>query len=319
MKLQTCNRIPINLFLQLCRPMFQNKTAFWVIPLTITGIVFFSAKAVIVKMAYAYEIDAIPLLLLRMGFALPVYAVMAILKRPTNPDQIVPKDYIWIVVFGFIGYYLASLFDFLGLIYIKASLERIILFVYPTLVVFMSWLAFKKKVNRVQVIAILISYLGIIITFSGELELSGNKDDILLGGFLVFLSAVTYAGYLVGSGWLIPKFGATTFTSYAMIVSSVCVLIHYGLTQPFDLLLYPTEVYVLGFSMAMISTVIPSYLVSISIKHMGASTFSIFGSLGPISTIVLANLFLDERLTVVQTAGAMVVIIGVVIVTRAKH
>ena len=291
----------------------------WILIIAIVAIIFFSAKAVFVKMAYIYDIEPIPLLLLRMAFALPVYVVVAFAKKPNHPKEIVFKDYLWVVVLGFLGYYLASLTDFLGLEFIKASLERIILFVYPTLVIFITWISFGKRPSKWQIIAILVSYAGIFITFSAELRISGSKDDVWIGGLLVFLSALCYASYLVGSGWLIPKFGSVAFTSYAMIVSTFCVFVHFGLTQPLDLFSYPVEVYGLAFGMAMISTVIPSYLVSVSIKRLGASTFSILGSLGPIATIGLANIFLDERLTILQMFGALVVIIAVLIVTRNKN
>ena len=298
--------------------MTGNKSIYVALPVAIVGVVFFSAKAVLVKMAYQYHVEAIPLLLFRMTFALPVYLVVALIKRPANPQMIQKKDYGWIVVFGFIGYYLASLFDFLGLEYIKASLERIILFVYPTLVILLSWLFMKKRPSRLQVLAIGISYLGILVTFYDELEISGNMDSILLGAGLVLLSALTYAGYIVGSGWLIPKFGAVAFTSYAMIISSMCIFIHFAVFVQTDLFHYPQEVYWLGFAMAMLSTVIPSYLVSVAIKYMGASNFSVVGSLGPISTIVLANIFLDERMTLLQLIGTAIVIGGVFVISKAK-
>ena len=298
--------------------MTGEKPIYAVLPIAILGVVFFSAKAVLVKMAYQYQVEAIPLLLFRMMFALPVYLAVAIVKRPAYPRDIQKKDYLWIVVFGFIGYYLASLFDFLGLEYIKASLERIILFIYPTLVILLSWVFLKKRPTKLQVWAIGISYFGILVTFYEELEMSGDIMPVLLGGSLVVLSALTYAGYIVGSGWLIPKFGAVAFTSYAMIISSLCVFLHFVLFDRTDLFGYPQEVYWLGLAMAMLTTVIPSYLVSVAIKYMGAANFSVVGSLGPISTIVLANIFLEERMTLVQLLGTIVVIMGVVVISKAK-
>jgi drug/metabolite transporter (DMT)-like permease len=217
------------------------------------------------------------------------------------------------VLFGIIGYYLASYFDFLGLVYIKASLERIILFVYPTLVLLISRIFLKKPISGIQAAAIVITYGGIFITFLDEMDTSGG--NVLLGGVYIFLSALTYASYLVGSGWLIPKFGATTFTSYAMIVSCMAVIAHYLLFEEVDLMAYPQEVYSLGLAMALLSTVIPSYLVSMAIKELGASHFAIIGSLGPVSTIVLANVLLDERITLLQVAGTLVVIAGIGLVS----
>lgn len=282
----------------------------------IIGVVLFSAKAVMVKLAYTYQVDHLTLLLFRMVFAFPFYVVIALYTKTNDPKKIERKDYLWLFLFGFLGYYLASLFDFMGLQYLKAGLERIILFIYPTLVVLLSWLFFKKKLTRNQFLAILITYLGVLITFWDEIGVSG--DSVYWGAFLIFLSALTYAAYLVGSGWLIPKFGVLRFTSYAMIVSTLCIIVHYAAVLDFDLLNYPSEVYYLGLAMAIFSTLIPSFLVSEAIKRLGASTFSIFGSLGPVSTIVLAFFFLDERITYLQIFGMLIVIAGVTLVSRKK-
>ena len=282
----------------------------------IFGVILFSAKAVMVKLVYNYQVDYLTLLFFRMVFSLPFYVVIALWKKPTAPNLIKKIDWFWLFFFGFIGYYLASLFDFMGLQYIKAGLERIILFIYPTIVVFLTWIFFKKKLTKKQFVAILITYFGVIVTFWDEIGLEG--DDLILGGFLIFLSAITYASYLVGSGWLIPKFGVLQFTSYAMIVSTFCVTLHYFFQGNFDLLNYPKEVYFLGLAMAIFSTLLPSFLVSAAIERLGASTFSIFGSLGPISTIVLAFIFLDERITYLQLLGMFIVVIGVSVVSRKK-
>ncbi|OIQ40600.1 MAG: EamA family transporter [Bacteroidetes bacterium MedPE-SWsnd-G1] len=284
--------------------------------IAIAGIVMFSAKAVMVKLAYQYNVSSLHLLVFRMVFALPFYLGLLYFFRPQNPKEIRNSDYVWLILFGFIGYYLASYFDFLGLKYIKAGLERIILFIYPTLVLLISRMFLKTKITSKQLIAILITYVGVVIAFWGEINLEGS--NIALGAFLIFLSALTYASYLVGSGWLIPKFGVMAFTSLAMIVSTVCVIAHYSITDRGDLLNYSFEVYLLGFLMAIISTLIPSFLVSLAIKRMGANNFSIIGSIGPISTIILAYLFLDERLSIVQILGAFIVILGVVFISKNK-
>lgn len=284
--------------------------------LGIVGVVFFSSKAVMVKLAYGYGIDTIPLLLLRMVFSLPFYVIMALLNQPKDKSALNGRNMLWIVLLGFVGYYLASLFDFMGLKHIKASLERVILFTYPTIVLILSVAIFKERITSRQVLAILLSYVGIVITFFPELQLESN--NLFLGSMLVFLSAVTYASYIVGSGWIIPKFGATVFTSYAMIVSCMCVIVHYLLTTKVDLFGFSTEVYLLGFAMAIIATVIPSYLVSMAIKKLGAANFSILGSIGPISTILLANVFLDERFTIVQVIGTVVVISAIYVLSKSK-
>lgn len=282
----------------------------------IIGVVLFSAKAVMVKMAYSYGIDHLTLLLFRMVFAFPFYLLIALLSKPLYPKEIRTKDYLWIVFFGFIGYYLASLFDFMGLQHVKAGLERIILFIYPTIVVLLSWFIFGKKITKLQILAIIVTYVGVFITFWDEVGV--DENTILLGGFLIFLSAFTYASYLVGSGWLIPKFGVLQFTSYAMIVSTICIVVHYLFVNGFRLSSYSKEVYLLGLAMAIFSTLVPSFLVSAAINRLGASTFSIFGSLGPVSTIILAFFFLDETISLVQIFGMLVVIAGVMLVSRIK-
>lgn len=283
--------------------------------LAITGILLFSSKAVMVKLAYQYEVDTVSLLLFRMVFSLPIYVVIAAFNRPK--EKVAGKDYMWLILFGFIGYYLASYFDFLGLIYIKASLERLILFIYPTLVLLISFVFLRKKITRKQVIGVVVTYLGVLIIFVSELSIS-DDSSVILGSVLIFLSALTYASYLVGSGWLIPKFGATAFTSYAMIVSCMAVILHYSLQRPMGLLDFQPEVYWIGLAMAIFATVIPSYLVSFAIKILGANDFSIFGSLGPISTIGLAYLFLGETLTWTQFLGAGVIIGGIVLAEKKK-
>ena len=296
----------------------QRTKQFWYgITIGILGIVLFSSKAVMVKLAYNYQVDAISILLLRMLFSFPFYVVIAYVYRNQNKEvKIKNKDYAWVVFFGFVGYYLASYFDFVGLTYIKASLERIILFIYPTIVILLNRLFFKQNITKVQSIAIFLSYLGILIAFSDEVDISGGS--VYLGGFFILLSAITYASYLVGSGWLIPKFGVVKFTAYAMLVSCFCVFIHFSLIGDTDLFSLPWQVYGLGFLIAVFATVIPSFMVSASIKIISSSNFAIVAGIGPISTIVLASFFLNERLTLVQFFGALLVIIGIVITSLKK-
>lgn len=284
----------------------------------ILGIVLFSSKAVMVKLAYQYKVDALTLLLLRMVFSFPFYLVIAIIySRKENPDIIVKNDYYWLAFFGIVGYYLSSYFDFVGLVYIKASLERIILFLYPTIIIVFNRLFFKKPINLIQALAIFLTYIGIVITFWGEVAISGT--DTYIGGFFILLCALTYASYLVGSGWLIPKFGVIKFTSYAMIISCVCVFVHFGLFSKVDIFGLQWEVYLLGFLIAIFATVIPSYLVSESINRINSSNFAVIAGFGPISTIILAGIFLNEVLTLLQLFGALVVIFGILLVSIKKE
>lgn len=296
----------------------KTTRQFWYgIGIGVLGIVLFSSKAVMVKLAYKYNVDAISILLLRMLFSFPFYLVIAYLYRNQNSTITVEnKDYLWIIIFGFVGYYLASYFDFVGLTYIKASLERIILFLYPTIVILLNRVFLKQPISKVQAGAIGLTYLGIVVAFSDEVIVSGKNT--YLGGFFIILSAITYASYLVGSGWLIPKFGVIKFTAYAMIVSCICVFIHYSIISEIDLFSFSWEVYLLGFLIAIFATVIPSFLVSTSIKMISSSNFAIVAGMGPISTIILAAIFLNETLTLLQLFGALIVIVGILFMSIKK-
>ncbi|MFH4965805.1 DMT family transporter [Gaetbulibacter sp. M235] len=297
--------------------MKPTKSFIYGIILGLIGIVLFSSKAVMVKMAYQYNIDAVSVLLFRMLFSFPFYVVIAIVyRKKSNEVVIVKNDYLWVAFFGIVGYYLSSYFDFVGLIYIKASLERIILFLYPTIVILFNKLFLKQQISKEQIYAIVLTYVGIIIAFWNEVAISGS--DTYLGGFFILLCAITYAAYLSGSGWLIPKFGVMKFTAYVMIVSCICVFIHYGITNKIDLLNYPWQVYFLGFLIAIFATVIPSFLVSTSIKLISSSNFAVIAAVGPISTIILAAIFLNEQLTLLQLLGAFAVIIGISLVSLNK-
>ncbi len=295
-----------------------SKKHFWIgILIGVLAVVLFSSKAVMVKLAYKYQVDAISVLLLRMLFSFPFYVIIALwYRKKETASLIVKQDYYWVVFFGFVGYYLASYFDFVGLTYIKASLERIILFIYPTIVIILNKLFLKKPISKGQIVAILLTYIGVVLAFFDELVLPGSNT--YLGVIFVVLSAITYASYLVGSGWLIPKFGVVKFTAYAMIVSCLCVFVHFYMVSNIDLFSFAWQVYALGFLIAVFATVIPSFLVSISIKKISSSNFAIVAGIGPISTIVLASIFLQETLTILQVFGALIVISGIVFMSVNK-
>lgn len=294
-----------------------SRKQFWVgISVGVLGIALFSSKAIMVKLAYRYNVDAISILLLRMLFSFPFYVIIALIYKNKVTHKKSNKDWVWLVFFGFIGYYLASYFDFVGLNYIKASLERIILFIYPTIVLLLNKIFLKQKISRPQIMAIILTYVGIVVAFGDEVSISGSTT--FLGGFFIILSALTYASYLVGSGWLIPKFGVIPFTAYAMLVSCVCVFVHYTIIATTNLFGFPWQVYGFGFLIAIFATVIPSFLVSTSIKMISSSNFAIAAGMGPISTIILAVIFLEERLTILQLIGALIVISGILFLSLKK-
>lgn len=283
------------------------------------GAIFFSSKAVMVKLAYQYDVDSVSLLTLRFAFALPIYLFIHWMaqRRTIKPDKLTRKEWIQLAAVGIIGYYLASLLDFIGLQYITASMERLILFLYPTIVVVISALFLKKPITRTQIIALFLTYIGIGLAFFQGLQLAG-QDHFLLGGLLIFLCAIAYAFFLIGSGELIPKLGAVRFTSLAISCSSAAVLLHHLIVYQWDLFGFHPKVYAYALLMSTIATVLPSFLVSAGIKRIGASNASIVGSVGPISTIVLAYFFLGERLGDLQIIGTIIVIGGVLIISLQK-
>ncbi len=301
--------------------MLANRHILPAILITATGVILFSSKAVLIKLAYQYEVDSISLLLLRMLFALPFYISIFLIRRSGWKENPITKKQVYaLVVLGFLGYYLASLFDFIGLTYITASLERLILFSYPTIVLLISWLFLKKKITRAQLISILITYAGIAIIFIDRGGITeGSLAEIIKGSAFVFLSAIAYASYLVGSGTLIEKVGSVRLTTYSMLVSCLAIVIHYLISSEANLLSYDLKVYIYSFLMAVIATVIPSFLINEGISRMGAPNVSIVGSLGPASTIILSMIFLGEKLTLLQYAGAIVIIFGVVVIAQSKR
>ncbi len=288
--------------------------------LVLVAAIMFSAKAVFIKLAYRFSIDAISLLTLRMLFAIPFYlGVLIYLKQKKDTPPLKKSNFFWVVVLGVLGYYLASYFDFYGLKYVTASLERLILFIYPTLVVIIGAIIFKRRVSLIQVVAILLTYGGIIIIVVDDLKL-GNQENILLGAFFIFLSALTFALYLVGSGELIPKLGAVRFTAMGMTVSATCVIVHYLVTHQVQALFgFPSEVYAIALLIAFISTVIPSFLLSVGIARVGSSNASVISAIGPVSTIVLAYIFLGETITLIQMVGTVIVIAAVLLISLKKE
>ncbi len=285
--------------------------------LAVLGIVMFSAKAIMVKLGYRFDADALTMLLLRMVFSLPFYIVISTRQIKKNKDAPLQKrDWQALFWLGLVGYYLASYFDFYGLQFISASLERLILFIYPTFVVLITAVFYKKKPPKIQVVAIIITYAGVFLSFADDLHLDGN--NLLVGSASIFMSAFTYAIYLVGSGSLIPRIGPVRFTAYGMTISCLIVIVHYAVSNTQDVFHQPAEVYALGLAMAVFSTVIPSFLISEGIKRIGASDFAIYGSLGPVSTIGLALIFLGERINFYQIVGTIIVIFGVTLINYRK-
>ena len=285
------------------------------------GAVCFSTKAIFVKLAYRdTSIDAVSLLALCMIFSLPFFLISAGISSSKGSNvKFTNKQWMYVALIGCLGYYISSLLDFLGLQYVTAGIERLILFIYPTLVLLMNSFLFKQKIKPIQWLAVVITYVGLSLAFFSEVDFnSAQSENFVWGSFLIFVCAFTYAAYIVGSGKLIPVVGSVKFNSYAMSFACAGVLLHFFFTSEQSLITFPMQVYVYSFLMAILSTVIPSYLVSAGINRIGSDNAAIVGSVGPVSTIVLAYFFLGESIFAMQIVGTILILFGVLLISRGK-
>lgn len=290
--------------------------------LVVFGAIGFSAKPILIKLAYANgeSIDAITLMTLRTLLALPIFLAVALWDSDASPYRHSAADWATLAMLGVTGYYLASLLDFIGLEYISAGLERLILFLYPTFVVLLSALLYRRRIGRTQGIALLLSYAGILSVYGSDPL--ADSPDIALGALFVLASGVVFALYLTGSGHIIPRFGARRFTAYSMSIASVATLVHFLTFHPVAQLLVSADTLGLALALAVFSTVLPAFLINAGIRRIGADHASIITSIGPVVTLVLAYAVLDESLGPAQVAGAMLVLLGVLLVgltRRAKR
>jgi len=280
------------------------------------GSILFSTKAIIVKKAFADTgVPALTLLALRMLFSLPFYLAAAYFTS-SNSDNIkfTKREWMLLIGLGIVGYYLSSLFDFLGLQYVSAGIERLILFLYPTFVVLINAFWFHQQVTRVQKIALLLTYTGIGIAYFGELNLDNSSPNFFMGSILIFICAITYALYLVGSGRMIPKAGASKFTAYVMLVATVGVMVHFFVATDYHSVQWSKQLTGYGLLLAVIATVIPSFMLSYGMKKIGANNTAIVTSIGPVSTILQAHWILGEKIFTEQIIGTCLVITGVILI-----
>nr|MBP8150391.1 DMT family transporter [Limnohabitans sp.] len=273
----------------------------------------FSGKAIIVKLAYRHGVDAVSLLMLRMLFALPMFLLMA-WWAGRGKAPLTRADWLGVVGLGFCGYYLSSFLDFLGLAYISASLERLILYLNPTLVLVLGWFLFKKRITPRQGVAMAISYSGVLLVFGHELSLQG--PDAALGAVLVFLSAVSYAIYLTYSGELVKRLGSLRLAGWATSVACVFCLLQYALLKPLVWADTPEPVLWLSLLNAVACTALPVLIVMMAIERIGPALTSQIGMIGPMSTLIMGVWILGEPFNAWIIAGTALVLGGVFWVTR---
>jgi len=285
--------------------------------LAFTAAAFFSLKAIFVKLAYIYHVDAVTLLALRMLLCLPVLLISAWWSSRTHAHRMTRRDWLAVIFLGAVGYYLSSLLDFEGLRFITAGLERLILFLYPTIVAIISVFLFKKPIGRTGVIALALSYVGIAVATVETVHTTGDVHAVVKGSILIFLCTITYAIYIAGSGQIVGRIGATRFAALATLVAAICVLIQFAVENPANALVtQPWQVYMHAGGMALISTILPIFMTSKAIQMVGAAKVSMIGAVGPIATIFFGWLFLSEDVTLLQMVGAALVLAGVIVVAR---
>ena len=278
----------------------------------------FSAKAILVKLAYAIApVEAVTLVAVRMTFSLPVFAWVG-LAEARRAEPLSRRDWASVLLLGLSGYYAASMLDFVGLKYISAGLERLILFTYPTLTVLLNAVFLGQKVGRRALGALFLCYLGVAAAFAHDLGATSFAGAVFTGGAFVVGSSVTYSVYLTGSGPMIKRLGTARFTALAMLVATAATLVHFLVTQPLSALALPPRVYLYAFAMAALSTVAPAFALSAAIRRIGSSRAALVGTIGPIVTIALGWWILGEPVSAWQLVGTVLVVAGVVQVSRAR-
>jgi drug/metabolite transporter (DMT)-like permease len=281
------------------------------------GSVAFSGKAIIVKLAYRYGVDAVTLIMYRMLFALPLFIGLAWWSRRRSREvpALAGRDWLGIVGLGVTGYYLASFLDFWGLQYISASLERLILYLNPTLVLILGWLLYRRRITVRQGVAMAVSYGGVLLVFGHE-ALEGLGHEAALGAVLVFGSAVSYALYLVLSGELVKRLGSVRLVSLATSVACVLCLVQFALLRPLSAAWVAPQVIWLSILNATACTFAPVLMVMMAVERVGPGLTAQTGMIGPMSTIAMGVLILGEPFTGWLVVGTALVMAGVFLVTR---
>ena len=276
----------------------------------------FSFKAIFVKLAFAAApVDAVTLLSLRMVFSLPVFVWVGF-KASRTAEPLTWRDWAMLVGLGLLGYYGASILDFIGLQYISAGLERLILFTYPTLTILIGVLFMGKQLHRREVGALALTYLGIGLAFAHDVEIASDISKVLVGAAFILGSSLCYAFYQSGAESMIQRLGSARFTALAMIVSTAATQLHFAIKQPISALIQPWPIYAYGAAMALFSTILPVFMNSAAIRRIGVAKSVLIGTLGPVLTIVFSWWLLDEPLSLAQISGAALVLAGVMLASR---
>ncbi len=296
----------------------QRKKLITGLLLATCGAIAFSGKAIIVKLAYRHGVDAVTLIMYRMLFALPIFAAMAWWATYRQGGKRAPAltrhDWLGVLGLGFSGYYLASFLDFAGLAYVSASFERLVLYLNPTLVLLLGWVLYRRRITRLQALGMGISYAGVVLVFGHEIQLQGAQ--VAWGALLVFLSAVSYAIYLVYSGELVQRLGSIRLVGLATTVACLLCILQFVLLRPLSAAAVATPVLWLSLLNATLCTAVPVLMVMMAIERIGSAMAAQTGMVGPMSTILMGVLILGEPFTAWVAAGTVLVISGIFVFTR---
>ena len=296
----------------------NSSYRFWGIAFALAGTVSFAFRPILIKLGYSmHPVSATTLLFLRMSLSLPFFLAMAWWMR--DGAAISRRDWAGIVALGFLGYYLASLLDFLGLQYVSAGVGRLIMFLYPTLVIILSAAFLKKNPTARELAALAITYTGIALVLSSRISLDPEHRMFVFGALLIFSSAMCYAVYLVTGSQLVKRVGSARFTAYTMIVSTVPAVLQFAVLESPAALELPAQLWWIAVLLATACTVLPVFLVAEALKRIGANHFALIGALGPVTTVLADFFLLDGALGAAQIVGGVLVISGVLLVSVKRN
>lgn len=288
----------------------------WGIVFGLIGVLAFSFKPILIKLSYeAHPVSPVTLLFLRMTLSLPFFLAIAWWLRNQEP-RLNGRDWAGVAGLGFLGYYAASFLDFIGLQWVGAGVGRLIAYLFPTLVVLLSFFFLKKVPTWREVVALVLSYAGIVLVLSTQI--TGDNRLFALGAALVFASALCYAGYLVAGSQVVKRVGSMRFTAYSTVVTTIPALLQFFFLEPLSALDLPNAVWGYAIVLATVSTVLPLFLQAEALNRIGANQFAIIGAIGPVSVAVTSALGLDEPFTWVQALGGALVIFGVLLVSLRR-
>jgi drug/metabolite transporter (DMT)-like permease len=291
----------------------------WGVALAIAGTLVFSFRPILVKLIYVtFPVSAVTVLFLRMAIALPFFLVVAWWLRGQEPS-LTRRDWGAIIALGFIGYYAASFLDFLGLKYVGAGVGRLILYLYPTLVLLISFLFLHRPPTRRQLGALVITYAGVALILSSQMHGGAEGRLFMLGALLVFASSLFYATYLVAGAELVKRVGSMRFTAYSMAVATLPAVVQFFVLEPVSALDLPGQVWLYAILLGTFTTVLPLFIQAEALKRIGAAEFALIGALGPVSVAITSALGLDEQFTAIQAVGGALVIFGVLLVSIKRN